>query len=122
MSKQPTDYNHHLKSYIIGFVLSLALTIEAYLLVVNHSYASSSLLIILLVMAIVQLLVQLFFFLHLDRAIRAPWSIIMLLFMGMVVAIVVFGSLWIMQNLNYHIHPPAQAEQELLRDEGYRPK
>lgn len=30
------------KSYTIGFVLSLALTIEAYLLVANHTFAPSS--------------------------------------------------------------------------------
>ena len=106
-----------LRSYIIGFVLSLALTLEAYALVTSGLYSAGVTVTLILLLAIIQLLVQLFFFLHLDRAIRAPWNIVMLLFMGMVVAIVVFGSLWIMQNLNYHMQSPAQKEEYMLENE-----
>ncbi len=110
------------KSYTIGFVLSLALTIEAYLLVANHTFAPSVVVLTVLVLAIVQLLVQLFFFLHLDRATKSPWNIIMFLFMGLVVSILVFGSLWIMRGLDYNMttrgRSPAQTDQEIRRDEG----
>ena len=115
--------SHNLKSYIIGYILSLVLTVEAYLMVVNQTFSPSVIIYTVLGLAIVQLLVQLFFFLHLNRAVRAPWNIIVLLFMGMVVAIIVFGSLWIMHNLNYNMShkpmTPAETERYMQRHEGF---
>jgi cytochrome o ubiquinol oxidase operon protein cyoD len=105
-----------LRTYVIGFVLSLLLTAEAYQMVVSHTFSPSKLIIIVLVLAVVQLVVQLFFFLHLDRMARSPWNIIILLFMGIVVSILVFGSLWIMQNLNYHMQTPAQINQYMQKN------
>ena len=93
-------------SYIVGFVLSLALTFEAYLLVTSRAFSPGALIGILLSLAALQLLVQLFFFLHLDRAARAPWNIIMFLFMVLTALMVVVGSMWIMRNLDYRdLHP-----------------
>ena len=106
------------KSYTFGFLLSLALTYEAYQLVVSHSFSSGRLIAVALGLAIVQLLVQLFFFLHFDRARKPAWNILVFLFMTLVVSILVYGSLWIMQNLNYHMKSPAQTEQYLKNNEG----
>ncbi len=106
-----------IRSYTIGFVLSIALTLEAFILVLNHSFSHPVVLVLILIMAVVQLLVQLFFFLHLDRAAKAPWNIIVLLCMGVVISIVVFGSLWIMQNLNYHMLSPAETEKYMQKNE-----
>lgn len=116
-----------LRSYTIGFILSLALTIEAYLLVTNHTFSSRVLLAVVLGMAIIQLLVQLFYFLHLDRIVRTPWNIIAFLFTTLVVVIVVYGSMWIMQNLDYNMTrdgvgakdgmTPAETEQYIQDEE-----
>jgi cytochrome o ubiquinol oxidase operon protein cyoD len=105
------------RSYAIGFVLSIALTLEAFILVLNHSFSHPAVLVLILIMAIVQMLVQLFFFLHLDRAAKAPWNILVLICMGIVISIVVFGSLWIMQNLNYHMMSPAETEKYMQKNE-----
>lgn len=107
-----------IRSYTIGFVLSLALTVEAFLVISGRHFSTGSAITIVLALAIVQLLVQLFFFLHLDRLAKAPWNIIILLFTGLVVAIVVYGSLWIMSNLNYHMMTPSQTEQYMRSHEG----
>ena len=115
----PADRSSHhgsLLSYSIGFILSLLLTVEAYLVVVNNSFASEAAISIILGLAVVQLFVQLFFFLHLDKATRAPWNIILLGFMAVVVAIVVFGSLWIMRNLDYHM-TPAETDRYIQSEE-----
>lgn len=119
----PEQQSHgNLRSYTIGFLLSLALTLEAYLLVVHHTFSAVGLTITVLILAIVQLLVQLFFFLHLDRSVRAPWNIIIFMFMGMIVSIVVFGSLWIMHNLNYQMknrmQSPGQSKKYMKDNEG----
>jgi hypothetical protein len=40
--------------------------------------------------------------------------------MAFALAILVFGSLWIMKNLNYHMQhsSPAQIDQSIIHDEG----
>ncbi len=74
-------------------------------------------------LAVTQLLVQLLFFLHLGRESKPRWNLIVLAFAVMVVVIVVFGSLWIMKNLQYnHGHQtPEETDKFLIHDEGYKP-
>jgi cytochrome o ubiquinol oxidase subunit IV len=45
------------------------------------------------------------FFLHLGRETRPRWKLAVFLFMLGVILILVFGSLWIMTNLNYRMMP-----------------
>jgi cytochrome o ubiquinol oxidase operon protein cyoD len=104
-------------SYIVGYVLSLALTGEAYLLAVDHAFHPAQLVTILLLLAVAQLFVQLFFFLHLDRAIRSPWNIVAFLFMVVTVLTVVLGSLWIMRHLDYSHADSNRATEYLHKNE-----
>lgn len=109
------------RTYTIGFGLSLLLTFEAFYIATHQSLGATNATIIVLVLAIVQLLVQLFFFLHLDRAAKAPWNVLMFIFTAVIVSIVVFGSLWIMNNLNYHMGQrmtPQQTDNYIKHDEG----
>lgn len=111
------------RSYTAGFVLSLILTLMAYLLVTHDVFSGWTLVYALASLAIVQLAAQLVFFLHLGRELKPRWNLTVMLFALMVVAIVVFGSLWIMKNLNYsHMHnaSPSQTNQFIIHDEGYQ--
>ena len=54
-------------------------------------------------LAVVQLVVQLVFFLHLGRERQPRWNLLAFAFMAIVLLILVLGSLWIMNNLNYHM-------------------
>jgi len=56
-------------------------------------------------LAVTQALVQLIFFMDLGGEAKPRWRLGVLIFMVGVVLIVVFGSLWIMTNLNYHMTP-----------------
>lgn len=88
--------------YTIGFILSLVLTMVAYLLVVGGVH-SPWLLAGLAVLALTQMVVQLLFFLHVGEEAKPrykQWSFILMTFM---LFIVVAGSIWIMQNLNYNM-------------------
>jgi cytochrome o ubiquinol oxidase operon protein cyoD len=111
------------RSYTIGFGLSLVLTLAAYLWTIKGVSTGWSLVFLLAGLAVVQLLVQLMFFLHLGRESRPRWNLTAALFAVMVVGIVVFGSLWIMKNLQYsHHHHGASADQTnqfIIHDEGY---
>jgi cytochrome o ubiquinol oxidase operon protein cyoD len=110
------------RSYTIGFALSLILTLAAYILVVNDTFKGWTLAGVLAALAITQLIVQLIYFLHLGRESKPRWNLAVMLFAIMVVSIVVFGSLWIMKNLQYnHNHGagPAGTDKFIIHDEGY---
>jgi cytochrome o ubiquinol oxidase subunit IV len=110
-------------SYIIGFILSLALTLTAYYAVkhhigTDHVFPRDNVMVaILAALAITQLFAQLVFFLHLNRESKPRWNFLVFSFMLMVLIIVVGGSLWIMNNLNYH-QTPKQTSQYLKDQES----
>lgn len=107
-----------LKSYVMGFLTSLYLTLTAYFVTVKHLLSGWALIGMLMGLAVIQLLVQLIFFLHLGRESKPRWNVQVLLFAVMVVGIVVGGSLWIMSNLNYHMMSPGTTDQFIQKDEG----
>jgi cytochrome o ubiquinol oxidase operon protein cyoD len=108
-------------SYTVGFVLSLLLSLTAYFAVTHHQNSRRFLLITIFALALTQLLVQLLYFLHLDRESKPRWNLMVAGFAATVVLILVLGSLWIMNNLNYHMAPPAQTDQAIIHDEGVKP-
>lgn len=89
------------KSYVIGFVLSIVTTLIAYLFVVNKFLPMTSLIYLVLGLALVQLVIQMVFFLHIGRGSR--WKAVTFGFTILVVIIIVGGTLWIMANLNYNM-------------------
>jgi cytochrome o ubiquinol oxidase operon protein cyoD len=94
-----------LRSYVTGFALSIYFTLTAYLLAVRHALFNRTLVLVLAGLALVQFVVQLLFFLHLGTETKPRWKLMVFLFMIMVVMVLVFGSLWIMSNLNYRMTP-----------------
>jgi len=124
-TKRPTT-----STYITGFIFSLALTLTAFTLVWRYVesdrqiFTENFLLIWVAVLAITQLLIQLVFFLHLNRESKPRWNLSVLSFAAVVVVILVFGSLWIMMNLRYHEGEsmnPEQTETHIIQDEGFHP-
>lgn len=105
-------------SYMTGYVLSIIFTIVPYLLVVNDVLTGWGLYLMLAGFAIVQLFVQLVFFLHLGRESKPRWNLLVFLFSVLVVVILVFGSLWIMKNLNYHSMTPKATDEYIIQEEG----
>lgn len=91
------------RSYTTGFIISIVLTIAAYLLVTHTTLVGWGLVYAIVGLAVVQLFAQLFFFLHVGRGPNRKWNITTLILMLIIVFIVVAGSLWIMHNLNYHM-------------------
>lgn len=89
------------KSYIIGFLLSIITTVVAYALVVNNVWSTDKLTYVILAIAVVQLAVQMVFFLHLGQGSR--WKAATFYFTLLVVLIIVIGTIWIMNNLDYNM-------------------
>ncbi|WP_299491595.1 cytochrome o ubiquinol oxidase subunit IV [uncultured Shewanella sp.] len=92
-----------LKSYIVGFLLSILLTIVPYCLVVEQSLPTVTLILLVVAFGFVQLLVQLIFFLHLNTKSEKGWNFQSFVFTALIVVILLAGSLWIMYNLRINM-------------------
>jgi len=105
-------------SYIVGFILSILTTLAAYLAVVKQVWPMETLVYIVMGIAVVQLAVQAVFFLHIGRG--SHWKVVTFAFAILVVLIVVVGSIWIMNNLDYNMMhmTPEQQHIYMLQHEG----
>jgi cytochrome o ubiquinol oxidase subunit IV len=103
-------------SYVFGFLFSILLTIVPYLLVVNDRLSGNALIGTLVAVALAQMVIQLFFFLHMGREPKPRWNLLVFLFMVLIVLIVVIGSLWIMNNLDYNMMPE-EVERYIEKEE-----
>lgn len=118
MSKPKTPAEKLMSSYVIGFVLSVVLTLIAYFTVINKTFGQDTLGVIM-ILATLQFVVQVVFFLHMGKTSKPTWSDTALYFMILVVITIVLGSMWIMANLDYH-HGSGNQQQinkEIIEDE-----
>ena len=117
MSSQHGHSNAHahnahgsLKSYIVGFALSLILTLLSFGCVMSGAVPQHLVVPGLVVFCVAQLLVQLVFFLHMSAAPGQRDNLSIGAFTLLIIAIVVVGSLWVMHNMNlYMMHPASQS-------------
>ena len=95
------DASHgSVKSYAIGFILSVILTLIPFGLVMYPTLPKSITLIIVLAFAVIQVLVHLLYFLHLDRSEAQRENVIAFVFAGLVIVLLVGLSLWIMFSIH----------------------
>lgn len=123
MTKKSSEYSQTLMKYIIGFLASLALTMFAYVLVVGRILTGDILLLALGGLALVQMILQLFFFLHMADETRPRFRLVSFGFMTSIIIIVVAGSLWIMYHLNYNMMGMSAADKDTYmtsqKDKGF---
>jgi len=102
-----SETNEHgsASSYIIGFILSLVFTIIPYYLVVNKVMTGDALVLTILGIAILQMFIQIFFFLHLGRGPKPFYNIVFFFATAGIIVLVVGASLFIMDNLNKNMTP-----------------
>ena len=91
------------KSYLTGFVLALILTAIPFALVMSGALSSAAALAGIFSAGLVQILVHLHYFLHLDTSSEEGWNVLAMIFTLLIMALFVGGTLWIMFNLNYRM-------------------
>jgi cytochrome o ubiquinol oxidase operon protein cyoD len=106
-----------MRSYVIGFILSLAFTLIPYSMVVNESISGTKLLATIIAIAVVQMIIQVVFFLHLGRERKPRWQLYFLVGTVGGILVVVAGSIIIMNHL-YGNMTPMDASKKLIEDEG----
>ncbi|MDF7676162.1 cytochrome o ubiquinol oxidase subunit IV [Neisseriaceae bacterium ESL0693] len=88
------------KTYVIGFVLSVILTLIPFIMVMKGCAPQSTLLAVIAITAVIQLVVQLVCFLHLGTAPDERWNLVSFIFTAIVIILLVGLSIWIMWSLN----------------------
>jgi cytochrome o ubiquinol oxidase operon protein cyoD len=115
MEKHIMNTHGSVQSYILGYVLSLALTLVAYFSVVNRWFDGWSLVTVIIVLALTQFVVQVDLFLHIGNERKPKWNMMAFVFMIFTVATIVIGSLWIMNNLNYNMMSQHEMDEYMLK-------
>jgi cytochrome o ubiquinol oxidase operon protein cyoD len=105
------------RAYIIGFILSLVFSLIPYYLVVNHRLAGNVLLATILGFALVQMIIQITFFLSIGRGPKPNWQLYFFISTVGIILAVVGGSILIVHNLHYNMQPSDQTKK-LINDEG----
>lgn len=93
------------KSYIIGFVLSVILTAIPFALVMGHILPAATAIPAVMVLGLIQIIVHLVFFLHMNASSSQGWNNAAFAFTVIVVGILIVGSLWIMYHLDMNMMP-----------------
>jgi cytochrome o ubiquinol oxidase operon protein cyoD len=110
ISDHKAEHNTAMANYVVGFVLSVIFTLIAFTIVTQHWLTGGAALAAIGGLAILQFSVQTLCFLHLGGESKPRNKLMVFLFMLMVVAILVGGSIWIMTNLDYNMN-----QREILR-------
>lgn len=98
-------WNVSYKPQFIGFVLSLILTVAAFRIVTHKHLEGMDLMVTLYSFAIIQAILQLVFNMHLGLESKPRWNLISFLFTVVVIFIIIGGTIWIMNNLDYNLMP-----------------
>ncbi len=94
---------HGLRSYLVGFVLAVVLTAIPFYLVYAHTLPPSRIMLIIAIAAVLQILVHLHFFLHINFTTTPKENLLAIAFTAVLLFLMVGGSLWIMVDLHYRM-------------------
>ncbi|MEM8628670.1 MAG: cytochrome C oxidase subunit IV family protein [Chlamydiota bacterium] len=96
-------WNFSTKPPLLGCVASLILLYAGYRLDQVHLSSPTVIAYTILFLCVLQALLQFFFFLHIGLEARPKWNLYAFLFTTFIVILVVSGTIWIMQNLDYNL-------------------
>lgn len=95
-----------LRGYLVGFGLSVVLTAIPFWLVMSGALDSNrATAIAIMLIAVVQIIVHMVYFLHMNSRSEGGWTMMALIFTLILVGITLTGSLWVMYHLNTNMMP-----------------
>ena len=101
----PQDLPHAIRGYLIGLVLATILTGVSFYVAKSTLVWQPSIPIALSVLAVAQMGVHVVFFLHITSGPDSINNVMALAFGLLIVMLLVFGSLWIMTQLDHNVMP-----------------
>lgn len=95
-----------LSGYLWGFVLSVVLTAIPFWLVMGNVIESRTLTVLVLGgFALVQIVVHMVFFLHMNGKLEGGWTMLSTIFTLIFVGVTIAGTLWVMFHMNSNMMP-----------------
>ncbi|GBR53065.1 MULTISPECIES: cytochrome o ubiquinol oxidase subunit IV [Gluconobacter] len=85
-------------AYLIGFVLAVILTVASFAAVMTHALSPGMALAALTVLAVVQIVVHLVFFLHMNTSSEQSWNLMCFIFAAASVIVIIGGTIFIMHD------------------------
>ena len=103
------------KTYLIGFALSVVLTAIPFWLVMAGLIESKQVTAFLVIaFALVQIVVHMVYFLHMDTKSEGGWTFMALLFTVILIVIALSGSLWVMFHLTTNMMPMTPSDMKQM--------
>src|SRR5260370_458185 len=106
-----TSVREGILGYVIGLVLAALLTAASFAVIYTNVVWGPAIPAALITLAVAQMGVHLVFFLHLTTAPDNTNNAMALAFGVLIVALIIGGSLWIMDHLNHNMAPMHQMRQ-----------
>jgi len=108
-----TEHSVHegVLGYLMGFVLAALLTVASFYILHTDLIWGPGIVVMLVVLAIAQIGVHLVFFMHLTTAPDNTNNVLALAFGVLIVALIIIGSIWIMDHLNDRMMPMSPTTQ-----------
>ena len=92
--------------YMTGFLLSIILTAIPFWLVMAKVISDRPTAVMVLGgFAVIQILVHMFYFLHMNGKVEGGWTLLSTIFTVVFVAIAIAGTLWVMFHMNTNMMP-----------------
>ena len=92
--------------YMIGFFLSIILTAIPFAVVMGDVFESrNATILVVTFFAVVQILVHMVFFLHMNGKVEGGWTLLSTIFTVVFLAITLAGTLWVMYHMNTNMMP-----------------
>ena len=104
------------RSYVIGFVLSVLLTVPPFWIVLSEVEMNVGwALAVIFGLGAVQIIVHVHYFLHVTVKAEQGWQSMSLIFTAMLLVIILAGSIWVMVHLHENMMP-AHEQIERVRN------
>jgi len=102
------------KEYLTGFLLSVVLTAIPFWLVMAKVLPTPTITtLVILAFAMVQVVVHMVYFLHMNPKSEGGWNLLALIFTAVLLVIVLIGTLWVMHHMNTNMMPAMHDMQSM---------
>ncbi len=107
MDRRTELHRRERRRYMIGYGGSLLLTLVVFSIAYLFGIETRGVYLTIGLLGLAQLIVQLVYFLHIDRRRSSREDLDLILFSTLVLLIIILGTVWILGNLaiRMHVHP-----------------
>ena len=100
------DLHVSMSDYVKGFILAVILTaIPFWLVMADVIQDRNTIVLVLGGFAIVQIVVHMVYFLHMNGKIQGGWTLLSTIFTAVFLSIAIAGTLWVMFHMNTNMMP-----------------